>query len=92
MQLKKIWSRHRIDLVALTCLLLTAILTEPTNAQEDQWVADTFNKLETLAEQNKFMPVINENPLDTEIPGGVVQLIMSLPVKVMGNTLIAGGG
>ncbi|MET4733741.1 hypothetical protein ABIE64_002469 [Thalassospira sp. MBR-102] len=91
MQLKKICPRYRMVLVTLTCLLRTVILTEPAKAQEDQWVAETFNQLDILVDQNRLMLASNVEALDTEIPGGFVQLIMSLPVKVMGQTVIAGG-
>lgn len=91
MQLEKTYSRRKFYFVALTYLLSAAILTEPASAQEDHWVTETFNQLNILVDQKRLMLVRNVDALDTEIPGGIVQLSMSFPVKVMGQTVIASG-
>lgn len=91
MKLKSALAGRLIVLGALICPIHTMMVPEPVNAQEEQWVADTFQRLETLADERKSLPVMNENPLDTETSSGFVHLIMSLPVKVMGRTVIAGG-
>lgn len=91
MKLKSALTSHFIIFGALICQIHTMMVLQPVNAKEDLWVADTFQRLETLANERKSLLVINENPLDTETSGGFVHLIMSLPVKVMGRTVIAGG-
>ena len=69
-------------------IIVSTSMPLAAKAQEQKWVAETFSLLSNLIDEQRMIPVSNENALDTEIPGGFVKLIVSLPVTVQNVEII----
>ncbi|HBN49342.1 hypothetical protein [Thalassospira xiamenensis] len=88
MQLKP--TQPQLIYIAIFTLLTIAInIPQPAYSQEQKWVEETFNLLDSLASEQRMIPVSNDSALDTEIPGDSVKLIFTRLVKVRGHEILS---
>ncbi|OKH90222.1 hypothetical protein [Thalassospira sp. TSL5-1] len=87
MQLKSTQPQF-FSILILTLLTIVTSAPLPAHSQEQKWVKQTFDLLDSLVNEHRMIPVSNYNALDTEIPGGSVKLIVTRSVKARGLEIL----